>query len=130
MAQMQVDLVAVERQIWSGEAELVVARTTDGDIGVMPGHAPLLAQLREGYAARVVQPGGEVLGIAVHGGFLSVTSAGVTILAEDAEMSHEIDVQQARADYERARSTGESTTEAADELRRAQARLLAVGEQI
>lgn len=130
MAQMQVDLVAVERQIWSGEAELVVARTTDGDIGVMPGHAPLLAQLREGYAARVIQPGGEVLGIAVHGGFLSVTPAGVTILAEDAEMSHEIDVQQARADFERARATGESTIEASDELRRAQARLLAVGEQI
>lgn len=130
MAQMQVDLVAVERQIWSGEAQLVVARTTDGDIGVMPGHAPLLAQLREGYACRVVQPDGEVLGIAVHGGFLSVTATGVTILAEDAEMSHEIDVTQARAEYERARSVGESSTEAADDLRRAQARLLAVGEQI
>lgn len=130
MAQMQVDLVAVERQIWSGEAQLVVARTTDGDIGVMPGHAPLLAQLREGYAARVVQPDGEVIGIAVHGGFLSVTSTGVTILAEDAEMSNEIDIAHARAEYERARAVGESSTEAAEELRRAQARLLAVGEQI
>ena len=130
MAQMQVDLVAVERQIWSGQAELVVARTTDGDIGVMPGHAPLLAQLREGYAARVVQSDGNVVGIAVHGGFLSVTGSGVTILAEDAELSNEIDVAKARQDYERARSTGESTTEAAEELRRAQARLLAVGEQI
>ena len=47
MAEMQVELVAVERQIWSGPAQMVVARTVEGDIGVMPGHAPLLAQLRD-----------------------------------------------------------------------------------
>jgi len=61
MAQMQVDLVAVERAVWSGPAQMVVARTVDGDIGVMPGHAPLLAQLREGFAARIIAPDGTVL---------------------------------------------------------------------
>ena len=130
MALMKVDLVAVERQIWSGEAQMVVARTVDGDIGVMPGHAPLLAQLREGYAARVTLSDGTVTGIAVHGGFLSVTKDGVSILAEDADMHDEIDVTKARAAYESAKATGGDSAEAEAELRRAQAQLLAVGEPI
>jgi F-type H+-transporting ATPase subunit epsilon len=73
---MQVDLVAVDRAIWSGRATMVVARTVEGDIGVMPGHAPLLAELREGFAARIQREDGSILGIAVHGGFLSVTADG------------------------------------------------------
>ena len=92
MAEIQVNLVAVERELWSGKAQMVVARTVDGDIGVMAGHAPLLAQLREGYAARIIETDGNVLGVAVHGGFLSVTKEGVSILAEDAQLSDEIDV--------------------------------------
>ena len=130
MAEMQLDLVAVERQIWSGPAEMVVARTVDGDIGVMPGHAPMLAQLKEGFAARVVQAGGHILGVAVHGGFLSVTKQGVTILAEDADLRDEIDVTKARAAYESAKATGADTAEAEQELRRARAQLLAAGESI
>ncbi len=127
---MKVDLVAVERQLWSGQAEMVVARTVDGDIGVLPGHAPLLAELREGFAARIVEPGGNVMGVAVHGGFLSVTKAGVTILAEDADLHDEIDVTRARAAYETARSTGGDSAEAEAELRRARAQLLAAGESV
>lgn len=130
MAEMQVELVAVERQIWSGPAQLVVARTVEGDIGVMPGHAPLLAQLREGFAARIVEPDGTVQAVAVHGGFLSVTKDGVTILAEDAELSENIDVTAARAAYERARNTGGESAEAEAELRRASAQLAAAGETV
>ena len=130
MSEMQVDLVAVERQIWSGPAQMVVARTVDGDIGVMPGHAPLLAQLREGFAARIIEPNGTVQAVAVHGGFLSVTKNGVSILAEDAELSENIDVTAARAAYERARSIGGESAEAEAELRRAQAQLLATGETV
>lgn len=130
MAQMQVDLVSVERQIWSGEAEMVVARTTDGDIGVMPGHAPLLAELKEGFAARIIAPGGSVLGVAVHGGFLSVTKEKVSILAEAAELSDEIDVAKAKSAYESARSTGSESAEALAELRRARAQLLATGQDV
>lgn len=130
MAEMQVDLVAVERQIWSGPAQMVVARTVDGDIGVMPGHAPLLAQLREGFAARIVEPDGKVQAVAVHGGFLSVTKEGVTILAEDAELSENIDVTAARAAYERARSTGGESAETEAVLRRARAELAAAGENV
>lgn len=109
---------------------MVVARTVDGDIGVMPGHAPLLAQLREGFAARIIEPGGTVQAVAVHGGFLSVTKDGVTILAEDAELSEDIDVTQARSAYERARSTGTESAETEAELRRARAQLLASGETV
>jgi F-type H+-transporting ATPase subunit epsilon len=127
---MQVDLVAVERRIWSGPAQMVVARTVDGDIGVMPGHAPLLAQLREGFAARIIEPNGTVQAVAVHGGFLSVTKNGVSILAEDAELSENIDVTAARAAYERAKSIGGESAEAEAELRRAQAQLLATGENV
>jgi F-type H+-transporting ATPase subunit epsilon len=127
---MQVELVAVERALWSGPAQMVVARTVDGDIGIMPRHAPVLAQLREGFAARIVQPDGQVLGVAVHGGFLSVNNDVVTILAEDAELADEIDVQRARNTYERMKSIGTDSAEAEDALRRARAQLLATGQDI
>lgn len=127
---MQVDLVAVERAVWSGRATMVVARTVDGDIGVMPGHAPLLAELKEGFAARIQQGDGTTLGVAVHGGFLSVTSEGVSILAEDAQLADEIDVERAQAAYERAKAAGTESAEAEAELRRARAQILAVGRDI
>lgn len=131
MADIQVNLVAVERELWSGTAQMVVARTVDGDIGVMAGHAPLLAQLREGFAARIISPNGkDVVGVAVHGGFLSVTKDGVTILAEDAEMSDEIDVSRARQAYQDAKATGVDSADAEAELRRARAQLLATGNEI
>jgi F-type H+-transporting ATPase subunit epsilon len=130
VAEIQVHLVAVERELWTGKAQMVVARTVDGDIGVMAGHSPLLAQLREGFAARIVETNGNVLGVAVHGGFLSVTKEGVSILAEDAQLSDEIDVTRARAAYESAKSQGGNSAEAEAELRRAQAQLLATGNDI
>ena len=130
MAEIQVHLVAVERELWTGKAQMVVARTVDGDIGVMSGHSPLLAQLREGFAARIIETNGNVLGVAVHGGFLSVTKEGLSILAEDAQLSDEIDVTRARAAYESAKSQGGDSAEAEAELRRAQAQLLATGNDI
>jgi F-type H+-transporting ATPase subunit epsilon len=130
VAEIQVNLVAVERELWTGKAQMVVARTVDGDIGVMAGHSPLLAQLREGFAARIIETNGNVLGVAVHGGFLSVTKEGVSILAEDAQLSDEIDVTRARAAYESAKSQGGDSAEAEAELRRAQAQLLATGNDI
>lgn len=127
---MQVDLVAVERALWSGRAEMVVARTIEGDVGILPGHAPLLAQLQEGFAARIQRTDGTTLGVAVHGGFLSVTGDGVSILAEDAQLASEIDIDAAHAAYERLKSAGLESAEAAESLRRAQAQLLATGRDI
>lgn len=80
--QLHVELVAVERKVWSGDAEMLVARTTEGELGVLPGHAPLLGQLAEPGQVRIKLGGGEELAYDVSGGFLSVGANGVTVLAE------------------------------------------------
>lgn len=98
MANMSVQLVAVERRLWSGEATNVIAQTTVGEIGILPGHEPLLGQLIEGGVVQISTTDNETVTAAVHGGFLSVTADGVSVLAESAELAHEIDVSQARAD--------------------------------
>ncbi|MEV8443584.1 F0F1 ATP synthase subunit epsilon [Actinosynnema sp. NPDC051121] len=100
MAEMTVQLVAVERRLWSGTATSVVAQTLEGEIGILPGHEPVLGQLVEGGVVRIRTADNDLVTAAVHGGFLSVTGEGVSILAEDAELSHEIDVEQARADVQ------------------------------
>jgi F-type H+-transporting ATPase subunit epsilon len=82
--QLHVQVVAVEEKVWSGEAEMVVARTTEGEIGVLPGHSPLLGLLKEPSQVRVKLAGGEQLTYDVAGGFLSIDANGVTILAETA----------------------------------------------
>jgi len=82
-SQIHVDLVAIEESVWSGEADMLVARTTEGELGVLPGHAPLLGQLAEPSEVRIKRPEGE-LAFEVTGGFLSVTLDGVTVLAENA----------------------------------------------
>jgi F-type H+-transporting ATPase subunit epsilon len=81
VAQLGVELVAVEELVWSGEADMVVARTTEGELGVLPGHIPLLGQLAENSQVRI-KTGGQELAFEVTGGFLSVTGTGVTVLAE------------------------------------------------
>lgn len=80
--QLRVDLVSVEERIWSGEAEMLVARTTEGELGVLPGHQPLLGQLAEPSQVRVKRSDADELCYDVSGGFLSVTPAGVTVLTE------------------------------------------------
>ncbi|RIV32659.1 F0F1 ATP synthase subunit epsilon [Micromonospora radicis] len=82
--QLNVQLVAVEEKVWSGKAEMVMARTTEGELGVLPGHAPLLGQLAEPGRVRIKLPGGEQVAYEVSGGFLSVNEQGVTVLAESA----------------------------------------------
>ncbi|GGM35132.1 ATP synthase epsilon chain [Longimycelium tulufanense] len=101
MAEMSVQLVAVERRLWSGKASMVVAQTTEGEIGILPGHEPVLGQLVEGGVVRITETSGDVVTAAVHGGFLSVTGAGVSVLAEAAELAHEIDVERAREELTR-----------------------------
>ncbi|HET6391843.1 MAG TPA: F0F1 ATP synthase subunit epsilon [Blastococcus sp.] len=127
MATLQVELVAVERKIWSGEATMVIARTTEGELGVLPGHAPLLGELAGGGVVTIRTESGEDVVVAAHGGFLSVTERGVSILAETAEIAGEIDVERAREALRRAEGAGDDP-EAVDAARRAQSRLRAAGE--
>ncbi|AHI00964.1 F0F1 ATP synthase subunit epsilon [Kutzneria viridogrisea] len=121
MAEMSVQLVAVERRLWSGTASLVVAQTTEGEIGIMAGHEPVLGQLVEGGVVKIVTTDGETVIAAVHGGFLSVTGDGVSVLAESAELADEIDVAAARAELDK----GDE-----DERARAAARLRAAGQTV
>jgi F-type H+-transporting ATPase subunit epsilon len=82
--QIHVEVVAVEESVWTGDADMLVARTTEGELGVLAGHAPLLGQLAEPSEVRVKRPDGD-LAWEVAGGFLSVGADGVTVLAESAQ---------------------------------------------
>jgi F-type H+-transporting ATPase subunit epsilon len=133
VATLHVELVSVERLIWSGDAAMVIARTTEGDLGVLPGHTPLLGQLAEGGVVRIRQDGDEELVVAVHGGFLSITEDGVSVLAELAELADEIDVSRAQTALEQARrepdvAEPDSASHAAEQ--RALSRLRAAGQAV
>ena len=116
--QMQVELVAADRLVWSGEASMVIARTTEGDVGILPNHAPLLSLMVDGIVD-VTTIDGETWIAAVDAGFLSVANNRISVLAEHAEMSHDIDLEKARADLERAQSAGEDDDEATAAAERA-----------
>lgn len=127
---LAVQLVAADRSVWSGEATIVIARTVDGDLGVLPGHEPMLAELASGVVlARTTD--GEVVAAAVHGGFISVENDTVSLLAEVAELAHEIDVERARAALERAANAGTADEESLVEAqKRAETRLRAAEARI
>ena len=125
---MHVELVSVERALWSGDATAVFARTTEGELGVLPGHIPLLGALAPGWTVRIDRADEGELRVAAHGGFLSVREDGVSILAEMAEFADEIDVARARAALDRAQKDDSPAGHEARE--RALARLRAAGESV
>jgi len=129
MASLHVELVAVERMIWSGEATQVLTRTTEGELGILPGHISLLGQLADGGIVRIDEEDGEQLVVAVHGGFLSVTEKGVSILAELAEFADEIDVDRARRALDNADMASDDPDERQAALR-ATSRLRAAGQSV
>jgi F-type H+-transporting ATPase subunit epsilon len=115
VSSIEVELVSAERRVWSGDASFVLARTTEGEIGILPHHAPLLGILVNGVVTIRVMDG-SVVTAAVHGGFLSVANNRVSILAEVAELASEIDLDRAREALSRLAS------EAVDEMAEARAR--------
>jgi F-type H+-transporting ATPase subunit epsilon len=130
---LEVRLVAADREVWSGEATTVIARTTEGEIGVLPGHAPLLGVLVNG-AVRIRQAQGGDIEAAVHGGFLSIADNQVAVLAEVAELAEDIDVERARRALEEAqRGTTDRDSEDGDDderqaaIARAETRLRVAG---
>lgn len=117
---MDVEMVAVERRVWSGKATAVLARTTEGELGVLPGHEALLGELVDGVVTVRVSDGRDVIA-AVHGGFLSVTGEKVSVLAESAQLADEIDVGAERRVLQDSETAGDHDP---DELARARSRAM------
>jgi F-type H+-transporting ATPase subunit epsilon len=125
MSELNVSVVAVDRKIWVGAAKSIVAKTTEGEIGIMPGHEPMLSLLVDGLV-RIEPVDGEKVVVAVHGGFAAMDSDNVRILAETAELSTDIDVDRAKKALDRALAAGEDSPEALAAAHRAETRLKAV----
>lgn len=126
---MTVEVVSPERVLYSGEATMVITRTLGGgEIAFQPGHAAFLGALTECHT-RVYLTSGEVEDIAVHGGFVEVSSNKVSILSDAAELGSQIDVERAQRAKDRAEETlrHEHDAEAISALGRAHARLNAAG---
>ncbi|MEL4318888.1 F0F1 ATP synthase subunit epsilon [Leifsonia sp. YIM 134122] len=85
MAVLNVSLVSADQEVWSGEASMVVAKTVEGEIGILPGHEPLLAILSTG-EVRLTLPGGEKLVADASDGFLSVEGNAVQVVARRAAL--------------------------------------------
>ena len=98
---MAVELVSPERILWSGEADMVVCRTTDGDIAFLSNHAPFIGALGIGMV-KIEEPGGQQTKFAVHGGFVEVSHNKVVLLSDVAEVATDIDVARAREAKDRA----------------------------
>ncbi|MET8157953.1 F0F1 ATP synthase subunit epsilon [Sphaerisporangium sp. NPDC005289] len=133
MAKLRIGVVSPEREIWSGEADMVIAKTVDGEIGIMPNHAPVLGVLVEGGVLRIRRGDGDDVIAAVHGGFISVANNDVSVLAETAELGSEVNVASARDALQRALASVEADNEDAEaqiEAKRARARLRAAGEEV
>jgi F-type H+-transporting ATPase subunit epsilon len=121
---LHVELVSPEQILYSGEADMVVCRTTDGEIAFLTGHAPFVGAL--GIAGvKIVEPGGQVEQAAVHGGFVEVSHDRVTILSDAAELASQIDLNRARQAADRAEAHLRETNDAEGEatLRRAHVRI-------
>ena len=128
---LQVALVVPDRELWSGQARTVIAKTTEGDIGVLTGHSPVFGVLAEGSLVEILQDdaGQDPVRAAVSGGFLSVADDRVSILAAQAELGAEVNADETRQELEGALAeAGQGPEEPAD-AKYARARLRAAGTQ-
>jgi len=138
---LKVALVVPDRELWSGEARMVIAKTTEGDIGVLTGHAPVFGILAEGSVVEILDPGSdqaepegssEAVRAAVSGGFLSVADDQVSILAARAQLGVEIDVAEIHhqlSEIDSPPGGGQAAGEEPAEAKYARAQLRAAGEQ-
>ena len=124
---LHVEVVSPERILWTGDAQMVLARTLGGgDIAFLTGHAPFVGAL-DVHAVEVTAEDGTKETIAVHGGFIEVSHDRVTVLSDVAEVASQIDVERARAAQERAEAAVRAgdDVEAEAALRRATVRIAA-----
>ncbi|MDP6422076.1 MAG: F0F1 ATP synthase subunit epsilon [SAR202 cluster bacterium] len=127
MAEIRLEIVTAERVVYSEQIDILVAPGVDGELGILPSHAPLLTMLKPG-EIRVVKDGDETF-MSVSGGFLEVIGEKITILADTAEHADEIDAERAEAALNRAQERVEAAASDMDleralaSMRRSQARL-------
>ena len=126
---MRVALVVPDRELWSGEASTVIAKTTEGDIGVLTGHSPVFGVLAEGSLVEILCDGAEPVRAAVSGGFLSVADDRVSILAAEARLAQEVDREETRRELDAALSETDAGPEESTETKYARALLRAAGDQ-
>ena len=120
-------LVIPDRELWSGEARTVIAKTTEGDIGVLTGHSPVFGILAEASVVEILTEDAE-LRAAVSGGFLSVADDQVSILAAQAQLGGEVNVEEARRELAVALAEAAPGTEESATVRYVRARLRAAGD--
>jgi F-type H+-transporting ATPase subunit epsilon len=125
---MRVALVVPDRELWSGEAGTVIAKTTEGDIGVLTGHAPVFGILAEGSLVEIITES-QTVRAAVSGGFLSVANDKVSILAAHAQLGVEVDAESARQELETSLSEAGAGPEEPADAKYARALLRASGGQ-
>lgn len=125
---LRIELVSPERIVFEGDAELVIARTSDGEIGFQPGHVPFVGNLVSS-VVRIALSDGNVQRIAVHSGFVEVSDNHVALLCDVAELAEDIDVDRAKMSLENAKSnlaTNPASLEDEAAIHRAEVRLEAV----
>ncbi len=130
---LKLQVVTPERIVYSENVDFVSARGVEGELGILPDHAPLITTLDIGLMKAKKE--GQQLSLAVIGGFLEVANNKVTVLADRAEVGNEVDVARARAARERAqrrltdKSSDIDSARAEMALKRALIRLRASGEE-
>lgn len=127
---LQVELVVPEGELWAGPAEMVIAKTLDGDIGVLTGHSPVLGILVSGSVVRIrpEDSAASEVTAAVGGGFFSIADDRVSILAREAQLGSEVDTAAAQAALDSALDTaGPAQGEESDDVRYYRAQLRAAG---
>ncbi|WP_040284454.1 F0F1 ATP synthase subunit epsilon [Tessaracoccus massiliensis] len=92
---LHVEVVSADRVVWSGDAVNIIARTVEGDIGILPGHEPLLAVLQPSMV-EIVTAEGTSESLMVDGGFISVAHDHVSLLAQFAELGKEVSLEEAQ----------------------------------
>lgn len=131
---LHVELVVPEGEVWAGDADRVIAKTLEGDIGVLTGHTPVLGILAEGSVVRILPEGNAAadgwLAVAVHGGFLSVADNRISILAHQAELGSQVDASAVQSALDSAlEDESRSAAEESADVRYFRAQLRAAGDR-
>ncbi len=127
MSPIKIDIVTAERVVYSEEVDIVIAPGTEGELGILPNHAPLMTTLQPGEL--VMRKAGEEYSLAISGGFMEVRPDRIIVLADAAERADEIDLARAEAAKQRAQERitkhemGVDTAQAEASLRRALTRI-------